>query len=246
MKLEICANSVVSAINAESGGADRVELCENMAEGGTTPGSGSIIQARKHLKIELYVMIRPRGADFHYSQLEFEIMKEDISLAKKYGADGVVFGILNSDGSIDKPRMSELAEISRPMKITCHRSFDMTPDPFRAMEDLIEIGIDRILTSGQQNNALKGSVLIRELITAAKDRIILMPGGGIKEENLEEIIMITTANEYHLNLTGSFPSQMKFKRQGIHMGKQGYPEYEIMSSDTNRIKTVKEIIQRYS
>lgn len=246
MKLEICTNSVVSAINASKGGADRVELCENMAEGGTTPGGGSIIQARKNLQIELYVMIRPRGADFLYSDLEFQIMKEDIGLAKRTGADGVVFGILNTDGTIDKPRMKELVSVARPLKITCHRSFDLTPDPFLALEDLIETGIDRILTSGQQPNALLGSTLIRKLITAANGRIIIMPGGGIKEENLEEIINLTGAQEFHMNLTSNSPSPMKFQRPGIHLGKPEQAEYEIITSDIKRIQTVKEIIQRYS
>src|ERR1039457_4698355 len=146
MLLEACVNSVVSAIEAQKGGASRVELCENMQEGGTTPSAGSILTARRNLYIDLYVMIRPRGADFLYNDLEFEIMKQDIHLAQELGADGVVFGILKSDGTIDKERMKVLVELARPMRITWHRAFDMARDPYEAMEDLISLGIDRILT----------------------------------------------------------------------------------------------------
>jgi copper homeostasis protein len=149
MILEACVNSAISAIEAQKGGADRVELCENLHDGGTTPSAGSIILARKHLHTGLFVMIRPRGGDFLYSSDEFEIMKSDIRMAKELGADGVVFGILLPGGTIDVERMKILSDLARPMGITCHRAFDMTADPFQAMEDLIGLGIDRILTSGQ-------------------------------------------------------------------------------------------------
>jgi copper homeostasis protein len=184
MILEACVNSAISAIEAQKGGADRVELCENMMEGGCTPSAGAIQLARQHLTIRLFVMIRPRGADFCYSDEEFEIMKHDVLIARESGADGVVFGILQSDGTIDEDRMAQLSELARPMGITCHRAFDMTSDPFEAMETLISLGIDRILTSGQSDSALDGAPLIRNLIERAKGRIILMPGHGVKVHNL--------------------------------------------------------------
>ena len=245
MLLEACVNSAVSAVEAEKGGADRVELCENMTEGGCTPGAGSISYARTHLRIGLFVMIRPRGADFCYTLQEFEIMKQDIKVAKELGADGVVFGILKPDGSIDKDRMSELADLARPMEITCHRAFDMTRDPYEAMEDLISLGIERILTSGQSDSALTGAPLIRDLISKSKNKIILMPGHGVKEHNLEEVIRATGADEFHLYLTKNVKTQMKYIRNDVRMGQSNLSEYEHVIVDRERIAKAREIIKNY-
>jgi len=242
MVLEACVNSAVSAIEAQLGGADRVELCAGMPEGGCTPSAGSIRIARKKLHIGLFVMIRPRGADFLYSGPEFDIMKEDVRLAKELGADGVVFGILQTDGTIDRERMAMLAGLARPMSITCHRAFDMTRDPFEAMETLIGIGIDRILTSGQADSALLGARLIRQLIIQANGRIILMPGHGIKENNLEQVIRETRAQEFHLYLTKKVRSGMEFIRDQVKMGQPGLPEYETVVVDRNKIKKAREIL----
>jgi len=242
MLFEACVNSSLSAIEAQKGGADRVELCENMLEGGCTPSGGSIEYARKHLQIGLFIMIRPRGADFYYNPAEFEIMKLDVQIAKKSGADGVIFGILNHDGSIDKIRMGQLVDIARPMGITCHRAFDMTRDPFEAMDDLISIGADRILTSGQSDSALTGAPLIRELIDGAKDRIIIMPGHGIKEHNLGQIIHETGAKEFHLYLTKNVGTGIQFRRQGVKMGKPDQSEYETTLVDWERISKARQIM----
>jgi copper homeostasis protein len=245
MILEACVNSATSAIEAERGGADRVELCENMLEGGCTPSAGSIKYARKHTQIGLFVMIRPRGADFCYNEDEFGIMKQDAVMAKELGADGVVFGILKPDGTIDKERMAQLAELARPMKITCHRAFDMTRDPFEAMEDLISMGIDRILTSGQSDSALSGAPLIRDLIGRSKGKIILMPGHGVKEHNLEEVIRATGADEFHLYLTKNVTTPMKYVRNNVKMGSSGHSEHEYVIVDRERIARAKEIIINY-
>lgn len=246
MTLEACVNSGVSAIEAEKGGADRVELCENMAEGGCTPSAGSIIYTREHINIALLVMIRPRGADFCYNRDEFEIMKGDIRSAKNLGADGVVFGILNPDGSIDKERMAQLADLARPMSVTCHRAFDMTRDPFEAMDELIRLGIDRILTSGQSDSALQGAPLIRELILRSRSKIIIMPGHGIKEHNLDEVIRATGADEFHMYLTKNVATQMNYIRNNVRMGPSGNSEYEYLVVDRDRIARAKEIIKNYS
>jgi copper homeostasis protein len=245
MVLEACVNSPVSAIEAQKGGADRVELCENMAEGGTTPSVGAIEFARHHLKIGLFVMIRPRGADFLYSGEEFEIMKKDILSSKDLGADGVVFGILKDDGTIDRDRMGQLAILARPMKITCHRAFDMTRDPFEALDDLISLGIDRVLTSGQSDSAIEGTSLIRDLIAKANDRIIIMPGRGIKEHNLREIISKTGAKEFHMYLTKEVQSRMNWHRHDVSMGSPDHPEYRITLIDRERIKKAKQIMINY-
>ena len=239
MIIEACVNSAISAIEAQRGGADRVELCENLHDGGTTPSAGAILFARKSLHIGLYVMIRPRGGDFLYSDDEFEIMKEDIRVAREIGADGVVFGILKPDGTIDKARMKELVELARPMGITCHRAFDMTTDPFLAMEDLIDLGIDRILTSGQQKTALEGAALICDLIYKSNGRIIIMPGSGVKEGNIEELIRITGAKEVHIHLEKQEPSRMIFKQPSVYMGIPYQSEFEHTITDWERIRKVR-------
>jgi copper homeostasis protein len=239
MILEACVNSAVSAIEAEKGGADRVELCENLHDGGTTPSAGAIRFARKKLLIGLYVMIRPRGGDFLYSDDEFEIMKEDIKVAKELGADGVVFGILKPDGTIDLERMKILADLARPMGITCHRAFDMTADPFGAMEDLINLGIDRILTSGQQKSALQGAALIADLIGKSDGRIVIMPGSGVKEDNISELVRITGAAEVHVHLEKLEPSRMIFRQSSVYMGMPDRSEFEHTITDLERIKKVR-------
>lgn len=239
MLLEVCVNSAVSAVEAQKGGADRVELCENLHDGGTTPSAGSISCARKKLQIGLFVMIRPRGGDFLYSDTEFEIMKEDIVIAKELGADGVVFGILKPDGTIDKERMGELVLLARPMGITCHRAFDMTADPFRALEDLISLEIDRILTSGQRPNAMAGASMIRDLIEKSYGRIIIMPGSGVKEHNIVALIQKTGVKEIHIHTDKTEPSQMIFRQAGVFMGKPDQPEFEHSITDWERIRKIR-------
>ncbi|MCX6247875.1 MAG: copper homeostasis protein CutC [Bacteroidetes bacterium] len=245
MLLEACVNSVVSAIEAQKGGADRVELCENMLEGGCTPSAGAIQSARQHIHIGLFVMIRPRGRDFNYNSIEFEIMKQDVRCAKELGADGVVFGILNPDGTIDKERMEQLVNLARPMGITCHRAFDMTRDAYEALNDLISLGIDRILTSGQSDSALLGAPLIRELIEKAHGRIILMPGHGIKENNLEQAIRETGADEFHLYLTKNVKTNMQFTREDVKMGKPELSEYDTSVVDWKRVAEARKIITNF-
>ena len=159
--IEVCAAHVQSAIAAQEGGAKRVELCDNLYEGGTTPGYAAIKVTREKLNIGINVMIRPRGSDFCYSDLEFEMMKEDIKVCKELGVDGVVFGILLPDGNVDIERTNILVELAKPMSITFHRAFDVTPDPFKALEDIIDLGIDRILTAGQKNTVPDGKQLIK-------------------------------------------------------------------------------------
>jgi copper homeostasis protein len=242
MLLESCVNSALSAIEAQRGGADRVELCENMAEGGCTPSYGTVAFAREKLDLDLFVMIRPRGGDFVYSDEEFAIMKKDILRVKEMGVDGVVFGILNRDGTVDTDRTGMLADLARPMKVTFHRAFDLTADPSQAMEDLIDLGVDRILTSGQKENALSGAALIRSLTGSANRRIIIMPGGGIKEHNLAEVLAATGAGEVHMYLTKTVASNMSFSRQGITLGKNETPENGKILVDAERIRIAREIM----
>jgi copper homeostasis protein len=196
--LEISLDSVESAIAAEKGGAGRVELCRNLTEGGITPGSGIIELARKHISIPLFVMIRPRPGDFCYSDYEFEIMKRDIILSKNLGADGVVFGILKPEKTIDVERMEALIQLARPKQVTFHRAFDIVSDPFTALDDLIGLGVNRLLTSGQCNSAFEGISLISELVQRSNNRIAVMPGCGIHQDNIQTIRKKTSATEFHI------------------------------------------------
>lgn len=241
--LEICANSVESAIVAQTGGAQRVELCENIIEGGTTPSYGAIQQARKELLIDLNIIIRPRGGDFLYSEREFEIMCNDIKIAKDLGVDGVVFGCLLPDGSVDVLRTKQLVALSKPMKVTFHRAFDVSTNPFKSLEDIIECGCSRILTSGQQNKAIAGTELIKNLIAKANERIIIMPGSGIDESNIEEIYHKTGAIEFHASLRKVIKSKMGYKKEGVSMGGSStLSEFENLITDPERVKKTMEIL----
>ena len=236
--LEVCVESVEGAVAAQLGGADRVELCANLLEGGTTPSAGSIRLARRSLHIGLQVMIRPRGGDFCYSAAEFETMKLDIATAGEAGADGVVFGLLSEDGSVDDKRTRELAGLARPMSVTFHRAFDMSRDPYESLETLIGIGIDRILTSGQESNALEGLDLIAELVRKAGDRIIIMPGGGITERNFDRILRKSGAKEVHVAALTMVEGPMKYRNPRCYMGGElRPPEFDLLATDVGRVRT---------
>ncbi|MEI6695803.1 MAG: copper homeostasis protein CutC [Bacteroidota bacterium] len=247
MLLEVCVHSVESAIAAEKGGAQRVELCDNIPEGGTTPSSAAILLARKHLAIDLHVMIRPRGGDFLYSSLELEIMKQDIIAAKNLGADGLVFGILTREGKIDKTACKLLLEKAYPLRTTFHRAFDMVSDPFASLEDIISMGFDNLLTSGLQAKAFDGIHLIKQLIDQAKDRICIMPGSGINESNIREIALQTKAHAFHVSVRKKTASQMIFRNHSIRMGGiEDISEYENSITDENRVKIIQEILTHIS
>lgn len=208
--LEVCAFSLASCLIAEQCGAQRVELCDNPAEGGTTAGYGMLKSVREKVSLQLYPIIRPRGGDFLYDENEFDIMKKDVLFCRELGCDGVVIGILNADGTIDKTRSRRLVELAYPMGVTFHRAFDRAGEPFQAMEDIIETGCERILTSGQVPNALDGSPLIKQLIERAAERIIIMPGSGIRSANIMEIVKQTGAVEFHTSARINIKSQMQF------------------------------------
>lgn len=239
IKIEVCANSLESALNAQKGGVHRVELCSNLYEGGTTPSMGEISLARELLQIDLNVLIRPRGGDFLYSKNEIEIIKRDILFCKETGVDGVVIGFLKSDGSINKELTKEITELARPMLVTFHRAFDMCKNPEEALEELIEIGVDRVLTSGAQNKAIDGKSLLNKLVKQAGKRIIIMPGSGIRANNISEIIEKTGAREFHASERKTLGSKMTFRKEQIFMGgMEQIPEYEIRVIDEVKIKDI--------
>jgi copper homeostasis protein len=200
MIVEICANSFESAFNAQQAGAHRIELCSELAVGGITPSYGLIEQVMTSLMIPVFVLVRPRSGDFNYSDAEFKIIKKDIELCKKLGCSGIVSGVLNRDNSIDILRTQELVELAKPLPFVFHRAFDLVPDPISALNELMEIGVQRVLTSGQESTALRGLELIQKLKSQAKNRITILPGGGI---NLENAIQFKEAgfNEIHCSLS---------------------------------------------
>ena len=215
-----------SAIAAERGGADRVELCAGLPEGGTTPSAGMIAAVRQKTKIGLQVMIRPRGGDFCYSADEFSIMQRDILIAKQLGATGVVFGILNIDGTVDKERMRQLIELSRPLKVTCHRAFDMTCDFNQALDDLIEVGVIRVLTSGGRKSAVDAMPTLAQLVQHAQGRISVMACGELSTASVKAVISYTHVSEVHAGLGKPVTSAMKFRNQKIAMGTLAESEYQ--------------------
>jgi copper homeostasis protein len=247
MKLEVVVYNIESALKAQEGGADRIELCDNPAEGGTTPSFGTIEVVRGNVSLDVFVMIRPRGGDFCYTSWEFYCMKRDIWQCQKLSVDGVVFGMLTPEGRIDKKRCKELIDKCRPLKVTCHRAFDMTRDPFEALEDCIEVGFDRILTAGQQAQASKGAELIGELIHKANGRIAIMPGSGVNENTVEHILSVSKAKEIHFSATSSRPSQMEYKNADIAgMGSDEGSEFVVRTVDPERVKKMRALAEAIS
>lgn len=216
---EVCANSVESCLAAQAGGANRVELCAGIPEGGTTPSYGDIAVARELLKeTRLHVIIRPRGGDFLYSPVEQRIMLKDIDLARKLGADGVVFGCLTAEGDVDLPLMRQLMEAAEDMSVTFHRAFDVCRNPQQALEDIIGLGCHRILTSGQQPTAEQGIPLLKNLQQQADGRIILLAGCGVNETNIARIAQETGIHEFHFSAREQMESDMLYRNPQVSMG----------------------------
>lgn len=216
---EVCANSVESCLTAQAGGANRVELCAGIPEGGTTPSYGDIAVARELLKeTHLHVIIRPRGGDFLYSPIEQRIILKDIDLARKLGADGVVFGCLTAEGDVDLPLMRQLMEAAEGMSVTFHRAFDVCRNPQQALEDIIGLGCHRILTSGQQPTAEQGIPLLKNLQQQADGRIILLAGCGVNETNIARIAQETGIHEFHFSAREQIESGMLYRNPQVSMG----------------------------
>jgi copper homeostasis protein len=238
--IEVCATSVASALAAQTGGAARVELCSALVEGGITPSAAAIELARERLQIGLHVLIRPRAGDFCYDDTELAVMKRDIAFCQRAGADGIVIGGLRPDGSVDVERTRELIAAARPMSVTFHRAFDMIADAFCALDDVLTLGAERLLTSGQRGSAMEGKELIAELVRRAGDRLIVMPGAGVNERNVRELIATTGAREFHLSGQKKVASQMVYRNPRVFMGVPGLPEYEIGVTDAEKIRRVVE------
>jgi copper homeostasis protein len=238
-KREICVDSPESAINAQEAGAHRIELCNNLIEGGTTPSYGMILSVRKNLDIPVNVLIRPRGGDFLYSEREYDIMRRDIELCGEAEANGVVIGILLREGYVDVERSARLIEFAGPLEVTFHRAFDMSPDPHKALEDVISSGATRLLSSGLRQTAAEGIDILADLVGRAGERLIIMPGRGINTSNIDLIAIRSGASEFHLSARKFTDSDMTFRNPDVSLG--GYadiPEYGRKIADIDIISNI--------
>jgi copper homeostasis protein len=240
MNIEVVVYNIESALKALEGGADRIEVCADPGSGGTTPSAGLVEVIRQNVSIDVYAMLRPRGGDFLYNNYEFHSMKRDLWQFQRLSVDGVVFGILNPDGTLDKKRCTELISKARPLKVTCHRAFDRTIDPFQALEDCIEAGFDRILTSGQRNTAHEGAQMIADLVRAARGRISIMAGSGVNEGNVADIVRLSKVQEIHFSATSYRESQMQFVNANLRsMGSDADHEFKVRSVNPEIISNIR-------
>ncbi len=233
MLLEIAVFNIQSALLGVNAGANRIELCENPADGGTTPSYGTLKTVREKISIPVFPIIRARGGDFIYTDEEFAVMQKDILLCKQLGFEGIVIGLLNKDATVDKERTKRLVELAYPLEVTFHRAFDRTKDAFQSLEDIIDCGCQRILTSGQVPNAFDGKDLIKQLIEQADDRIIIMPGSGIRSNNIKAIADYTGAKELHSSARKNISSVMEFINENMKEPLQN------ISVDEDEIKNMK-------
>ena len=240
MKIEICANSYESAINAENAGADRIELCSELAVGGITPSHGLIKKVIEAITIPVNVLIRPRSGNFSYSNSEFDVMKNDILICKEQGCNGIVSGVLLNDNSIDKKRTKELIELAKPLSFTFHRAFDWVDKPLEALEKLISLGTERVLTSGQKTAASKGINLLKQLHQQGNDRIIVLPGGGININNIMQF-KSTGFKEVHFSATKLHrtPNSVKISLNSSHF----FDETKVVISDFDKIKEMVNLVK---
>lgn len=236
--LEIATSDFETTRSAVEGGADRIELCANLNEGGTTPSYGTIYQCREAFEVLLYPIIRPRGGDFLYSDDEYEIVLHDVKLCKQLGCDGIVIGLLNDDGIIDIKRTSAVIDIAYPMGVTFHRAFDRCRDAFEALEQLIQIGCERILTSGQQPTVNEGMDMIAKLNKAADHRIIVMPGSGVRKENIRTLADNSGCTEFHSSLRGKSKSKMKFIHPAFENSAESYMNNSIDAFEVSALKKI--------
>jgi len=234
--IEIATSDFITTKAAVEGGADRIELCANLAEGGTTPSYGMIKKCKETFQVSLFPIIRPRGGDFLYSSAEFEIMMQDVVFCRQSGCDGIVTGLLNADGTIDVERTAQLVQAAYPLSVTFHRAFDRCTDPFAAMEQLIAIGCERILTSGQYPSVVDGVDLVAELNKKADSRIIIMPGSGVRKENIKMLAEKTGCTEFHSSLRGKEKSKMEFIHPAFKDSAESYMNNAIDGEEVRSLR----------
>jgi len=243
--IEVCCGSVDDAVEAERGGADRIELNSSLLLGGLTPSLGSIIEVKKRLNIPVMAMIRPRAGGFCYTQAEMAVMQHDAELAVEHDVDGLVFGILTPDGEVDAERCKRIIELAQGRQTVFHRAFDVTPDPLKALDQLVNLGFSRVLTSGQEKTAPEGIELIRKLIVHAGDRIEILPGSGLRPHNIRAFVEQTKAKQVHFSAFGQrLDSSMQHRPHITFGGALRPPEDRFDLIDHNIIRSVSELLSR--
>ena len=235
--IEVCVEGIGGLLAAQAAGADRVELCASLVEGGITPSFGTVREALRQARIPFHVIVRPRGGDFLYSDTEFASMVEDVRELREFGVAGVVVGCLTADGDIDEPRMRALVEAAGPLNVTCHRAFDMTRDPDAALEVLIRVGVSRVLTSGQRDTAVQGEDLLAALVKQAAGRIIILGCGALAPDNIGAVRSATGLTEMHFASLKDIASEMRFRNPNVGMGGTDLDrEYRNTVTDTDLVK----------
>ncbi|MCI5648985.1 MAG: copper homeostasis protein CutC [Fusicatenibacter sp.] len=242
--LEICADSVESALAAEAGGATRLELCGNLVIGGTTPSPKLYEEIRKYSKIPMHILIRPRFGDFCYTQYEYEIIRAEVEMFRDLGAEGVVIGVLSEDGTLNRTAMEGLMEAAKGMSVTLHRAFDVCADPLKTMEEAISLGMNTILTSGQENTCEKGVRLLSALEKQADGRIRIQAGGGVNAEVIQKLYPLCGISAWHMSGKSNLDSAMKYRKEGVNMGLPSLSEYTIFRTSQERVCRAKEVLEQ--
>lgn len=244
--LEVCADSVASVVEAQKGGASRIELCSNLIIGGTTPGKAFFRQVRHHSDLPVRILLRPRFGDFCYDEYEFQTMLEDVQMFRELGADGIVMGVLNPDGSLNLEQMAALKKAAGPLDTTLHRAFDVCLNPYEALEQVIDLGFNTILTSGQESSAWKGRTLLSKLHTQSNGRIEILAGAGIQAETIKQLIPETHITSYHMSGKMVKDSRMTFRREGVPMGIAGFSEFDIWQTSKEEIRKAAEVLKKHT
>lgn len=241
--LEVCADSVQSAVAAQEGGADRIELCSGLVIGGLSPSPALFKQIRKYTDLKIRTLLRPRFGDFCYDDYEFQTLKEEVEMFRELGADGVVIGMLNPDGTLDMERMEVLVNAAGDIGITLHRAFDVCRDPYEALEQCASLGIDTILTSGQKSSAWEGRGLLAELAEQAAGRVEILAGAGVNPGVIEKLAGCTAVRAFHMSGKKVMDSRMEFRREGVPMGIPGFSEFEIWQTDMEQVRRAVQVLQ---
>ncbi|MFO1078494.1 MAG: copper homeostasis protein CutC [Planctomycetota bacterium] len=237
--VEVAIDGVAGARAAAAAGADRLELCAELLVGGLTPSLGAFAAVRAAVAIPVFAMVRPRRGDFLFDADEFDVMLRDVALLREAGADGIVTGVLTADGAIDRERLARLCERAAPLPVTCHRAFDLCADPLAALEELVALGCARVLTSGQAASAPAGAAAIARCVTAARDRLVVVAGAGVRHDNVADLVHRTRCREIHLSATTWRDSAMRFRRDGVPMGGALPPsEYSLRTTDADAVARV--------
>lgn len=241
--LEVCVDSVESALAAVNGGASRLELCANLIIGGTSPSPYLYQEIRKHSDIPIHVLLRPRFGDFCYTDAEFSILCQEIAAFRDLGANGAVIGILTPDGDLDTERLKVLCDAAKGMSLTLHRAFDVCRDPYKALEEAIDLGFSTILTSGQENSGLKGASLIGELVARSRGRIAIQAGSGVNAQVIEQLYPLTGTTAYHMSGKTTLDSVMRYRKENVNMGLSEISEYEIWRTEETAVRAARNVLE---